>query len=166
MRIFVFIIGFLFFSSAATLAAERVVLPEGESLNCTMRVNTHRVILELDDYGQPKIFRASNIKEKYNDWAATIDTRKRISSYASSSHGIVNTSGLIERFIVSEDQSLSYFWVYEIMYNASSYIPLNEMENTHPTKYLTIYKNNQEHYFVNTTLGLESYTDFCVLKSY
>lgn len=160
MRILVLTIGFLIVSSAATLAAEKVVLSDVDSLNCTMRVNTHRVILDLDNYGQPQIFKASNIEEKYNEWAATIDTRKLISSYASVNEGVV-----IEKFIVSEEQSLTYFWGYEIMYNTSSYIPLNEMENTHPTKYLTIYKNNQEHYFVNTTYGLESYTDFCVLES-
>ena len=72
MRIFVFIIGFLFFSSAATLAAERVVLPEGEQLICTQRIPTHHNNMRVDDFGHPSIITSATndgIKSAYEKWS-------------------------------------------------------------------------------------------------
>lgn len=158
MRILIFIIGFLFLNSAATLAAEKVVLTEGDSLTCTKRALTHMNYLELDDFGHPNIITTAkdDMKKEYENWLKKRHQMDVVSTYN------FTTSENDRTVIASHFIANSRVFIKNI---DDEYVPEKEHSQMFFTNsaYLVFYKNDNEHYFAHVVTPKVSWVDMCVL---
>lgn len=158
MRIFVLTIGFLFFSSAATLAAEKVVLSEGEFLICTKRVLTHRNYVGVDDFGFPIIISQTkdDMKKEYQNWLEEKHKMDAVSGYTfttfQNNKTVLANGFMFGLIIFTKNIDDTYVPEVEHSNNFSSY-----------SAYLAFYKNNNDHYFAHAITPQISWVDMCVL---
>lgn len=164
MRILVLTIGFLIVSSAATLAAEKVVLPEGELLICTKRAVTHMNYNRVDNFGHPLIITSAkdDMKKEYEHWLKKRHKMDVVSTYTfttSENNDTVLAGGFFNQN--SNHNSAVFF----TKIDDNEYVPKDEFDHNAPlySAYLIFYKNDNDHYFAYTTTSNFSWVDMCVL---